>query len=178
MTTSSHIFEDETEVMDLDKIISLESIDLGEDFCPVNIACPDANKIIVGESTARAVDILQNPGQLFLIQLPTFIPEIEKAEPEAEANLEALVAESKEALPEGTEGEYGTLCVHESGKLSLIVNGVRFFLESGSNLADLPHVSGSQSIVAIDPEYEQSFELGSVSHTFVATLDYEGCLAE
>lgn len=161
-------------MLDLEKVIDLERLELGDEHCPVHIAATPLDKMLREDTTTvKPVDIMQIPGQIFLIQMPT-LPALQTAA--GGEGDEAPQEPKSDDIPEGTEGEYGTLCEHESGRLSLLINGIRYFLELGSNPADLPHVDGSQTVVAIDPEYEQSFELGQVHNTFVGSLDFDSCM--
>lgn len=162
-------FEDETRTIDLEKMIQLERLALGDDYAPVNISCGPPGDAL--QEPVAPIDVLEASGQIFVFQLPLRIPEPARPAPAQEGAQPA-----SDEWPEGVEGEFGKLLVHESGRLSLEVNGIRFFLELGNNPSDISHVSGSQSIVAIDHDYEQSFELGQVSNTFVASLDLAQCL--
>lgn len=165
-------YEEDGDVLDLEKVIDLERLELGDEYCPVHIAAPDTDKMSGVRATVTAADIIKIPGQIILLQMPTSLPALQTT---SEAMDEDHAVKTDD-ISEGTEGEYGKLCVHESGRLSLLVNGIRYWIELGCNPADVSHVGGSQTFVAIDPEYEQSFELGQVHNTLVGSLDFDSCM--
>lgn len=164
---------EEGSLFDLDRLIDMESLDLGEDYCPVYISADcDKKKAMEGESTARLSDLLETDDGVFLLQLPSALPAIEAQEKE-----QVELQENEETKPEiPVEGEIGRLLFHQSGKVTLEINGIRYTLETAEGLSDLPHITGAQSIVAIDPEYEQSFELADVRHTLLGSLDFSSAL--
>lgn len=169
--------DDDGNMCDLEKIINIERLQLGEEHCPVHIQPNHADSVM--DTDVKPADVLEDPEGLFLFQLPKTLPALqnmnESASEETEGN-ENNQQNKKDSWPESVEGQYGKLFVHASGKLTMEINGIRYDLDCGLNPADSPHVSGSQAIVAIDPEYEQSFELGPIKNTFIASLDLSSCL--
>lgn len=166
---SSSTFADDDEVVQLEKMISNVSMELGQDFCPVHIYAAPKTEPVAETETPNAGEIIQNPGQLFLIQMPSRLPVLEEKAMEVEGEEgKRIVADGWQ---EGTEGEYGKLCIHASGRVSMLINGMRYFLDPNVSASCSSTAAGSQSVVAIDPEYEQSFELGQVNNTFIANLD-------
>ena len=75
--------------------------------------------------------------------------------------------------PVSAEGFYGKLRVHASGRISLLVNGATCRVLPSSS-SSFHSGSSSQRVVAIDSDYQQSFDLGSISSqfVFVPTLNY------
>lgn len=158
--------------MDLERMMQLEWLNLGQDHTPVYLGAESetkAKKIEDQQPAAFTVsDLLESlHSSVGLFQLPPRLPRVKAMEPPKETEDGQPIEPAQ--CPEGSEGLYGKLLVHASGKVSLEIDGIRFALEAGEDPADMPHVSASQSVVAIDPEYEQSFELGQINHTFVAS---------
>jgi hypothetical protein len=157
--------------MELERMMQLEALSLGQDHTPVYLGTEAEDKIKHHKNTETlpfaVSDLLESlHGSIGLFQLPPRLPKI-KDSADAEKNQEQ--EQPCPQYPDGVEGLYGKLLVHASGKVSLEVDGIRFALEAGEDPTDAPHVTSCQSVVAIDPEYEQSFELGQIHHTFVAS---------
>lgn len=74
--------------------------------------------------------------------------------------------------PLGAEGHYGRLCVHASGRVSLVVNGHRYHAVPSTLLPAPPSPTISR-LVAVDAEHGRSFDFGSISHhlVFIPQID-------
>jgi hypothetical protein len=98
---------------------------------------------------------------LFLFQMPPILPSLAKfpTEPSIEA----------EKWPAEAQGRYGRLRRYKSGKMVLV-------LENGTEFAVNPSVESANcansSVLAIDPEFAQSFNLGALSGRFVCTPNF------
>lgn len=162
---------DDDNLMELERMMQLEALSLGQDHTPVYLgteADDKAKKQNNSDSLPFAVsDLLESlHGSVGLFQLPPRLPKIKSA---AAMDKDQESEQPAPLYPDGVEGLYGKLLVHASGKVSLEVDGIYFTLEAGEDPTDAPHVTSCQSVVAIDPEYEQSFELGQIHRTFVAS---------
>lgn len=155
----------------------MESLELGEDHCPVHIAAPSPSNDLV-KSPETLSDIIADNQQILLIQMPSELPKLENTRMSIGEGETAEEAPQPSAhWPAESEGEYGSLAIHASGRVSLTINGIRYFLESGNSaVVEQGHVAGCQSVVAIDPEYEQSFELGQIKNALIASLDISSIL--
>ena len=167
----SHV--DDDNLMDLERMMQLETLSLGHDHTPVYLGTEpeDKTKSKGSEEALPFVvsDLLESlHDSVGLFQLPPRLPK-PKSAATTTTEQEEQAPQEQQPFPEGAEGLYGKLLVHASGKVSLEIDGIRFALEAGEDPADLPHVTACQSVLAIDPEYEQSFELGQINHTFVAS---------
>lgn len=129
------------------------------------------------KSSEALSDKIADNQQLLLLQMPLTLPQL--GDTRLSDNPEDEAPQSTDQWPADVEGEYGKLAIHASGKVSLTINGIRYFLESGCSAVVEPgHVSGCQSVVAIDPEYEQSFELGQIKNCLIASLDISSILQQ
>jgi hypothetical protein len=129
------------------------------------------------KSSETLSDIITDNQQLLLLQMPLTLPQLEVTR--MNDNTEDEAPQPTDQWPADAEGEYGKLAIHASGRVSLMINGIRYFLESGNSAVVEPgHVSGCQSVVAIDPEFEQSFELGQIKHSLIASLDISSILQQ
>lgn len=140
------------------------------------------------------------PGRLMLFQLPACLPplaiedktlkpsihqstatasllgvgESEKAlDIETFKTIEAARAEATQrstSWPLNAEGYYGKLRIHKSGQVSILVNG-RVYMASPSTVR--PEITGICRVVAIDADYEQSFDLGTILENviFIPTIE-------
>lgn len=96
------------------------------------------------------------PGKLFLFQMPPILP--------------TLAAHSSQTgtWPATAQGRYGKLRRYKSGKVVMVLeNGVEFCVNPSID-AD-PH---NTCVLAIDPEFAQSFNLGPIEAKFVCTPDF------
>lgn len=155
-------------------MMQLETLSLGHDHTPVYLGTEPEDKDkakaqrIEDSQSFSVSDLLEAlHGSVGLFQLPPRLPKI-KSESAPAVDQEGQPPQEQQ-IPDNAEGLYGKLLVHASGKVSIEIDGVRFALEAGQDPTDLPHVTACQSLLAIDPEYEQSFELAQINHTFVAS---------
>lgn len=144
------------------------------------------------------------PGKLMLFQLPACLPPLQceddaLAESSKVAPMSSLLGEEKERVldletfksnqealeaqqlarsqsqwPLNAEGHYGKLRVHASGRLSLLINGQAYTALPSTTC---PDVMGTQRAVAIDTEYGQSFDLGTIQQSLLFTPQLEHLLA-
>jgi len=77
---------------------------------------------------------------------------------------EEAAKRSARLWPTAAEGRYGKLRVYKSGRVTMLVNGLELEASPSAVSAD---ISGMQRIVAIDSDYGQSFDLGSVDRQLV-----------
>ena len=132
------------------------------------------------------------PGKLMLFQLPACMPapaddgnavttptvssplsagEEERAmDIEAFRSLQTTDLQHKPSWPANAEGYYGKLRIHASGRMTLQVDDQTMEATPSTVRAD---VMGVRRAVAIDPDYEQSFDMGPVEEAliFVPSLD-------
>lgn len=106
-------------------------------------------------------------GKLFLFQMPPVLPSLlnhTQSEPSSSDS-------SAEKWPTTAQGHYGKLRRYKSGRLVMILdNGVEFVLNSSIESAS---EAQNTSILTIDPEFGQSFNLGSVQAKLVAVPEFE-----
>ncbi len=174
-SSSSSLAASSESAVGLVELIKHEAENMGEENCPVYIAADSAGFATNMDIDIKPVDILNSSEHFILFQLPVILPEINS---KVDIDVEAETEKKTEEWPESIEGEYGSLCIHESGRLSLLVNDVRYFLDLGNNPFDTNRFIGAQSIVAIDPEYEQSFELGQIQNSFIGSIDLESIIPQ
>lgn len=122
---------------------------------------------ISGEEASQTSSILNfepETSKLFLFQMPPVLPSLAKYPPPTEPSVEA------EQWPIEAQGRYGRLRRYKSGKLVLILeNGSEFLVNSS---IDSEKASDS-SILAIDPEFAQCFNLGPLDGKFVCTPNFD-----
>ena len=112
-------------------------------------------------------------GKLFLFQMPPVLPTLlNTATATDNANNEQTSAnDSAEKWSSSAQGRYGKLRRYKSGRITMILeNGVEFLLNpSIDNSSDAQNTS----VLAIDPEFAQSFNLGQVEGKFVCVPEFD-----
>lgn len=102
------------------------------------------------------------PEKLFLFQMPPVLPSL--------TNFPSISStDEAEKWPIGAQGRYGRFRRYKSGKLVLILeNGVEFSVNPSVELE-----VQNTNVLAIDPEFAQSFNLGPVAQKFVCIPEFE-----
>lgn len=108
-------------------------------------------------------------GKLFLFQMPPVLPTLLNSN--NENNEQTASNDSAEKWPAGAQGRYGKLRRYKSGRITIILeNGVEFLVNpSIDNAADAQNTS----VLAIDPEFAQSFNLGQIEGKFVCVPEFD-----
>lgn len=106
--------------------------------------------------------------KMFLFQMPPVLPTLLNT---ANANTEASSSETAEKWPSNAQGRYGKLRRYKSGRITMVLeNGVEFLVNpSIDNSAEAQNTS----VLAIDPEFAQSFNLGQVEGKFVCVPEFD-----
>ncbi|PJF18341.1 hypothetical protein PSACC_01833 [Paramicrosporidium saccamoebae] len=175
---------------------------------PVSLLSLSAEDVIVKTEGGRNIimddvyldgsALLDGERKLFLVQLPSCIPvmrdesnttvqpdtlpsalltgEEHAMDIDAFRSLESNTKpEATSAWPTTAEGLYGKIQRHASGRLSLLVNGQQFTAVPSTTR---PELTGIRRAVAIDTEYEQSFDLGQLSDHLVFVPHIEQLIAQ
>lgn len=106
--------------------------------------------------------------KLFLFQLPPVLPTLLNHTPSSPSSSDLAEADR---WPASAQGRYGKLRRYKSGRLVLILeNGVEFLVSSSSESLKEAQTT---NILAIDPEFGQSFNLGPVHQKFVCIPEFD-----
>lgn len=108
-------------------------------------------------------------GKMFLFQMPPVLPTLDNT---AHDNTTASSScEYAEKWPSNAQGRYGKLCRYKSGRIAMILeNGVEFLVNpSIENSSDAQNTS----VIAIDSEFAQSFNLGQIEGKFVCVPEFD-----
>lgn len=107
-------------------------------------------------------------GKLFLFQMPPVLPTILSSSSEGSAT---STNESAEKWSSGAQGRYGKLRRYKSGRITMILeNGVEFLVNP--SIEDSSDAKNT-SVLAIDPEFAQAFNLGPVESKFVCVPEFD-----
>lgn len=108
--------------------------------------------------------------KLFLFQMPPILPTLLNHQTESSSSTSSP-STSCSSWPASAQGRYGKLRRYKSGRLVLILeNSVEFLLNSSIESAT---EAQNTCVLAIDPEFGQSFNLGAVQAKFVAVPEFE-----
>jgi hypothetical protein len=108
-------------------------------------------------------------GKMFLFQMPPVLPTLDNT---AHDNTTASSScEYAEKWPLNAQGRYGKLRRYKSGRIAMILeNGVEFLVNpSIENSSDAQNTS----VIAIDSEFAQSFNLGQIEGKFVCVPEFD-----
>lgn len=106
-------------------------------------------------------------GKLFLFQMPPVLPTIISSN---ESNQNST-NESAEKWSSGAQGRFGKLRRYKSGRITMVLeNGVEFLVNP--SIEDASDAKNT-SVLAIDPEFAQSFNLGPVEGKFVCVPEFD-----
>lgn len=105
-------------------------------------------------------------GKMFLFQMPPVLPTLLNT-----SNDTISTNESSEKWPSNAQGRYGKLRRYKSGRITMTLeNGVEFLVNpSIENFSEAQNTS----VLAIDPEFAQSFNLGQVEGKFVCVPEFD-----
>ena len=121
-------------------------------FFPTTIASTECN------------DQEEDDGSLFLLQLPAIIPQPLGVDDQSVVD----------GWPVKAEGIVGQLLVFKSGRRVLQFGPVQYDLETALNTqSSSSSTSSSTRLFAVDPDYGQSFDLGSISRSLVGIPHHE-----
>ena len=116
-------------------------------------------------------------GKLFLFQMPPVLPSLlldpSQTQAQAQEHIQELSSDSEttEKWSSKAQGRYGKLCRYKSGRFAIILeNGFEFTLNPSIESTMEAH---NTSVLAIDPEFGQSFNLGHLQAKLVAVPEFE-----
>lgn len=128
--------------------------------------------VALSTSSANALEqfLSVESDKLFLFQMPPVLPTLLNHTAAPSASISSDLAEA-ERWPSTAQGRYGKLRRYKSGRLVLILeNGVEFLVSPSSEAGN---EAQNTNILAIDPEFGQSFNLGPVQQKFVCVPEFE-----
>lgn len=107
-----------------------------------------------------------DPEQLYLFQLPPVLPSIVNHQPAP-----VSFTDTSEKWPLTAQGRYGRMRRYKSGKITLVLeNGIEFLVNQSIQSSSEAQMT---SVLVIDPEFSQSFNLGPIRDKFVCSPDFE-----
>lgn len=128
--------------------------------------------VALSTSSANALEqsLTVENDKLFLFQMPPVLPTLLNHTNSQNINISSDLAEA-EKWPSTAQGRYGKLRRYKSGRLVLILeNGVEFLVSPSSEAGN---EAQNTNVLAIDPEFGQSFNLGPVQQKFVCVPEFE-----
>ena len=129
-------------------------------------------KPVALSSTEKTSDQTFSPenDKLFLFQMPPVLPTLLNHSSATSTLVSSDLAEA-DKWPATAQGRYGKLRRYKSGRMVFILeNGVQFLVSSSSEFGS---EAQNTNVLAIDPEFGQSFNLGPVLQKFVCIPEFE-----
>ena len=109
-----------------------------------------------------------NNDKLLLFQMPPVLPTLLNNSATASSSSSSDLAEA-DKWPVSAQGRYAKLRRYKSGRLFLVLeNGVEFVVAPSSDVE-----AQNTNVMAIDPEFGQSFNLGPVQQKFVCVPEFD-----
>ena len=109
-----------------------------------------------------------NNDKLLLFQMPPVLPTLLNNSATASSSTSSDLAEA-DKWPVSAQGRYAKLRRYKSGRLVLVLeNGVEFVVAPSSDAE-----AQNTNVMAIDPEFSQSFNLGPVQQKFVCVPEFD-----
>lgn len=107
-------------------------------------------------------------GKIYLFQMPPILP-TPLATPEGSSK-----DQQAEKWPSAAQGRYGKLRRYKSGRIALVLeNGVEFSISSSVESYTNTDAPTNSSLIAIDPEFAQCFNIGTIDSKLVCTPEFE-----
>lgn len=166
-----------TDSVPIEEEFSYESLDTASESSSAAAVVPASNDsllkpIVLLDVTKEINETFTHfepePGKLFLFQMPPILPSLLNHQHTIPSSDHPPVEAEK--WPSTAQGRYGKLRRYKSGRITMVLeNGVEFIINSSIESADTKNTS----LLAIDPEFGQSFNLGPIQGKFVAIPDFD-----